>query len=163
MHRRVPLALLTFLALLVVPATVSAAGPELLATVIPGREIDVVGSGFPASTEVTLVITRNGNPDETRRLPSDASGAFTTTIDAGPGRGGAYALVATAAQSTASADVVAVETAGGTAGGVQVPPPTSTEPRPAPSPNPSGAPILAIILAGASFAWWAVRRMEHAG
>lgn len=122
MHRRVPLALLAVLALLVVPATVAAAQPELQATVVPGREIDIVGSGFPASTDVILVIHRSNNPDETRTLRADATGAFTTTIDAGPGQGGAYTLVATAGSSTASANVVAVETAGGAGGGVQAPP-----------------------------------------
>jgi len=169
MFRRVPLAFLAILVLLVIPATVAAAGPQLLATVIPGKEIDVVGSGFPASTTVTLVITRNGNPDETRTLGTDAAGTFTTTIDAGPGRGGAYTLVATAGQSTASADIVAVETAGGTsggiAGGVLAPPPTSTRP-PAPDRGLPGAPILATLaalVAGITGARWAVRRRGTQG
>lgn len=169
MFRRVPLAFLAILVLLVIPATVAAAGPQLLATVIPGKEIDVVGSGFPASTTVTLVITRNGSPDETRTLGTDAAGTFTTTIDAGPGRGGAYTLVATAGQSTASADIVAVETAGGTsggiAGGVLAPPPTSTRP-PAPDRGLPGAPILATLaalVAGITGARWAVRRRGTQG
>jgi hypothetical protein len=166
MFRRVPLAFVAILVLLIAPATVAAAGPQLLATVIPGKEIDVVGSGFPASTAVTLVITRNGNPDETRTLGIDAAGAFTTTIDAGPGRGGAYTLVATAGQSTASADVVAVETAGGTAGGVLAPPPTSTQPTPAPERGLPGTPVLAtlaVLVAGITGARWAVRRRGTQG
>ena len=169
MFRRVPLAFLAILVLLIVPATVAAAGPQLLATVIPGKEIDVIGSGFPASTTVTVVITRNGNPDETRTLGTDAAGTFTTTIDAVPGRGGAYTLVATAGQSTASADIVAVETAGGTsggiAGGVLAPPPTSTRP-PAPDRGLPGAPILATLaalVAGITGARWAVRRRGTQG
>jgi len=170
MFRRVPLAFLAILVLLIVPATVAAAGPQLLATVIPGKEIDVIGSGFPASTTVTVVITRNGNPDETRTLGTDAAGTFTTTIEAGPGRGGAYTLVATAGQSTASADIVAVETAGGTsggtAGGVPAPPPTSTRPTPAPDRGLPGAPILATLaalVAGITGARWAVRRRGTQG
>jgi hypothetical protein len=161
MKRRVPFALLAISSLLIVPATVAAAGPDLQATVVPGREIDVTGSGFPASSNVTLVIGRSNHPEETRTLAADATGAFTTTIDAGPGRGGAYTLVATAGQSTATAQVVAVETAGGAGGGIQGPPPTDTWPAGESGGNPAGAPlpvILAIVLAGAVGAGWSVRR-----
>ena len=161
MSRRVPFALLVLATLLVLPATVAAAGPELQATVVPGREIDVTGSGFPASTDVTLVIQRSNHPDESRTLAADATGAFTTTIDAGPGHGGAYTLVATAGQSTATAQVIAVETAGGAGGGIQGPPPTDASPVGDPRRNPAGAPlpvIIAIALAGALGAGWSVRR-----
>jgi hypothetical protein len=89
MLRRVPLALLVVLSLLLPPATAAASQPELQATVVPGRAIDVVGSGVPAAADVTLVIHRDNHPDETRTLRTDATGAFSTTIDAGPGRGGA--------------------------------------------------------------------------
>ena len=164
MFRRVPFVLLVVLGLLVVPATVAAAQPSLQATVIPGQEIDVVGSGFPASTDVSLLIQRSNHPDQTRALQTDASGGFTTTIDAGPGLGGAYTLVATAGSSTASADVVAVETAGGTLGGAQTPPPTDTL-APAPAERPSGLPLIAVLgllLAGVVGAGWSIRRVRIA-
>ncbi|HEX7399836.1 MAG TPA: hypothetical protein VF302_08715 [Candidatus Limnocylindrales bacterium] len=161
MSRRVPFALLVLATLLVLPATVAAAGPELQATVVPGREIDVAGSGFPASSDVTLVIQRSSHPDETRALTADAAGSFTTTIDAGPGRGGAYTLVATSGQLTATTQVVAVETAGGAGSGIQGPPPTDAAPQRDPVRNPAGAPfpvILVIVLAGALGAGLSMRR-----
>ena len=164
MLRRVPFAFLVVLGLLVVPATAAAAQPTLQATVIPGREIDVVGSGFPASTDVSLLIQRSNHPDQTLALQTDASGGFTTTIDAGPGRGGAYTLVATAGSSTASADVVAVETAGGTLGGAQTPPPTDTL-APAATERQSGLPLVALlglVLAGVLGAGWSMRRVRLA-
>ena len=164
MLRRVPFALLVVLGLLVVPATAAAAQPSLQATVIPGQEIDVVGSGFPAATDVSLLIQRSNHPDQTRALQTDASGAFTTTIDAGPGLGGAYTLVATAGSSTASADVVAVETAGGTLGGAQTPPPTDAL-APTSAERPSGFPpvaVLGIVIAGILGAGWSIRRVRLA-
>ncbi len=162
MKRRVPFALLALASLLILPASAAAAGPQLQATVIPGREIDVAGSGFPASSTVTLVISRSNHPDETRMLAADASGSFTTTIDAGPGHGGAYTLVASAGQLRATAQVVAVETAGGAGGGLASPPPTDTAPLPDPGRAPAGAPlavILAVALAGAIGAGWSFRRV----
>jgi hypothetical protein len=162
MKRRVPFALLALASLLILPARVAAAGPQLQATVIPGREIDVAGSGFPASSTVTLVIGRSNHPDETRTLSADASGSFTTTIDAGPGRGGAYTLVATSGQLSATAQVVAVETAGGAGGALASPPPTDTAPLPDPTREPARAPldvILAVALAGAIGAAWSLRRL----
>ena len=164
MSRRVPFALLVLATLLVLPVTVAAAGPELQATVVPGREIDVAGSGFPASSAVTLLIQRSSHPDETRTLTADAAGSFTTTIDAGPGRGGAYTLVATSGQLTATTQVVAVETAGGAGGGIQSPPPTDTAPQRDPVRNPAGAPfpvILVIVLAGALGAGLSMRRARQ--
>ena len=161
MSRRVPFALLVLATLLVLPATVAAAGPELQATVVPGREIDVAGSGFPASSDVTLVIQRSSHPDETRALTADAAGSFTTAIDAGPGRGGAYTLVATSGQLTATTQVVAVETAGGAGSGIQGPPPTDAAPQRDPIRNPAGVPFpvfLVIVLAGARGAGLSMRR-----
>lgn len=117
MNRRVPTALLVALAALALPGTVAAATPQLSATTIPGKEIDVNGSGFPADTDVLLVILRNGSDDGSQTLRSDAGGSFSTSIDAGPGRGGAYSLIATAGSARAVLDVVAVETAGGGTGG----------------------------------------------
>ena len=162
MKRRVPFALLALASLLILPASVAAAGPQLQATVIPGREIDVAGSSFPASSTVTLVIGRSNHPNETRTLSADALGSFTTTIDAGPGRGGAYTLVATSGQLSATAQVVAVETAGGAGGALASPPPTHTAPLPDPTREPARAPldvILAVALAGAIGAAWSLRRL----
>ncbi len=164
MIRRVPFALLALSSLLILPAVVAAAGPALQATVIPGREIDVVGSGFPASSAVTLFIGRSNHPDETRALTADATGSFTTTIDAGPGRGGVYTLVATSGQLSVRAQVVAVETAGGAGGGVQSPPPTATAPKGDPGRDPASAPVLlvvAILLAGTLGAGSSVRRARQ--
>ncbi len=161
MKRRVPFALLLAASLLILPASVAAAGPQLRASVIPGREIDVVGTGFPASGSVTLVIGRSNHPDETRTLSADAAGSFTTTIDAGPGRGGAYTLVATAGQLSASAAVVAVETAGGGGGTLGSPPPTAARPLPDPGHGPAGATLL-VVLAGLLGAGTWLRRSRRA-
>ena len=165
MKRRVPFALLALASLLILPASVAAAGPQLQATVIPGREIDVAGSGFPASSAVTLVIGRSNHPDQTRMLSADASGAFTTTIDAGPGLGGAYTLMATSGQLSATAQVVAVETAGGAGGALASPPSTDTAPLPDPSREPARAPlavIFAVALGGAIGAGWWLQRARRA-
>lgn len=162
MKRRVPFALLALASLLILPASVAAAGPQLQTSVIPGREIDVAGSGFPASSTVTLVIARSNHSDETRTLSADASGSFTTTIDAGPGRGGAYTLVASSGQLSATAQVVAVETAGGAGGALASPPPTDTTPLPDPTREPAGVPlavIFAVTLAGAIGAGRSLRRV----
>ncbi len=137
MPRRVPTAALLLLVLLALPAVTLAAAPSLTATVVPGHEIDLVGAGFPASSTVTLAITRTGScaitpcdphaGSGTRTVTSDASGGFTATIDAGPGRGGQYVIVATAGSAKATAEVVAVETAGGVApGATPTPPATDT-------------------------------------
>jgi hypothetical protein len=127
MNRRVPLILLIALGLLAAPSIAAAADAALIATVNPGHEIDVTGSGFPADADVMLAISRNGAAAGSQTLRTDAAGAFSATIDAGPGLGGAYTLVATSGTATATADVVAVETAGGVAGPPQqTPPPTDT-------------------------------------
>ncbi len=112
MRRSVPVALAT-VGLLVLPAAAFAAPPQLIATVDPGHVINVTGTGFPASVDVTLAITRNDADAGTQVLHTDARGSFTTTIPAGPGLGGHYVLVATSGSVSATADVVAVETAGG--------------------------------------------------
>jgi hypothetical protein len=128
MNRRIPLILLIALGLMAAPAVAAAAEPALTATVVPGHEIDVAGSGFPGDADVLLVIERNGAAAGSQALRTDAAGSFTATIDAGPGRGGAYTLVATSGAAKAVADAVAVETAGGGGTGVlqQTPPPTDT-------------------------------------
>src|SRR5665811_9820 len=99
-----------------------------------------------------------------RTLTADAAGSFTTAIDAGPGRGGAYTLVATSGQLTATTQVVAVETAGGAGGGIQSPPPTDAAPQRDPVRNPAGTPfpvILLIVLAGALGAGLSMRRARQ--
>jgi len=128
MNRRVPLVVLVAFGLMAAPAVVAAAEPALTATVVPGHEIDVAGSGFPGDADVLLVIERNGAAAGSQTLQTDAAGSFTATIDAGPGRGGAYTLVATSGAAKAVAEVVAVETAGAGGTGVlqQTPPPTDT-------------------------------------
>jgi hypothetical protein len=128
MNRRVPLILLITVGLLAAPSIAAAADPALTATVIPGQEISITGSGFPADADVVLAISRNGAAAGSRTLRTDAAGAFTASIDAGPGLGGAYTLVATSGTATATVDVVAVETAGGGVTGTrqETPPPTDT-------------------------------------
>lgn len=172
MLRSVPSAFLLLLVLLAVPAVAVAAGPSLTATVVPGHEIDLVGTGFPASTTVTLTITRTGpcaitpcDPHAgsgTRTVTSDANGGFTATIGAGPGRGGQYAIVATAGGVSASVDVVAVETAGGLAGGAKgTLPPTDRAPEPAPAGTGAGLPLAALLalgIGGLLGAGWTVAR-----
>ena len=108
------------------PTIAAATGPVLTATVIPGDEIDLVGSGFPAQADVLLVITRNGTNAGSRSLETDAVGGFTAAIDAGPGLGGAYLFVATSGSARATVEAVAVETAGsgGTGGLNPSAPPT---------------------------------------
>lgn len=165
MSRRVPIGLLLLAGLLALPSAVAAAAPSLTATVIPGREIDLAGAGFPASASVTLAITRNDAPDGSMTVTSDATGAFTATIDAGPGRGGHYVIVATAGTSTASADVVAVETAGGLAGGTSATPPaTDLAPASPPGGLPSGLllpTMLTLALAGLLGGWWTRDRVSR--
>ncbi len=172
MPRSVPSAFLLLLVLLAVPAVAVAAGPSLTATTVAGHEIDLVGAGFPASTAVTLTITRTGpcaitpcDPHAgsgTRTVMSDANGGFTATIPAGPGRGGQYAIVATAGTMRASVDVVAVETAGGLAPGAKgTLPPTDRLPDPASGGTGAGLPLGALLvlgLGGLLGAGWTVAR-----
>jgi hypothetical protein len=113
------------IAILGTPALVAAAEPTLTATVIPGHEIDLVGAGFPADADVQLAILRNGADDGTQALHTDATGGFTATIDAGPGRGGVYTMTATSGSASATVEALAVETAGGLHSS---PPPTDTVP-----------------------------------
>ena len=109
---------------LAVPTLVAAAEPALAATVIPGHEIDVVGSGFPSDADVLLAIQRNSTDAESQALRTDAEGGFTAVIDAGPGRGGVYTLTATSGSVSATVEALAVETAGGLQS--STPPPTDT-------------------------------------
>ena len=119
---------LLFVALLSTPSAVAAADCQMTADPVPGRTIDVAGTAWPAGAGVTFVVIRNGAQDATETLRIDATGSFSVSVDAGPGRGGAYTLIATSGTCKAVADVVAVETAGGgKVGGVQpTPPPTDT-------------------------------------
>ncbi len=141
MNRRVPVVYVLPLALLLglsaTPAALAADNPQLSATTQAGKEIDLTGTGFPANSTVMLVIERNGVPlvsggtgaegSGTQTLKADASGSFAATIPAGPGLGGRYTLIATSGAARATLDVVAVEAAGGLAGGTKpTPPPTDT-------------------------------------
>ena len=110
------------------PALVAAAEPALTTTVIPGQEIDVSGTGFPGDADVLLEIQRNGAAAGSQTLHTDAAGSFTATIDAGPGRGGMYTLIATSGSAKAVAEAVAVETAGRRNGRATDPPGTDTAP-----------------------------------
>jgi hypothetical protein len=155
MNRRVSTAFLIVVAALALPASIAAATPQLSATTIAGKEIDVTGSGFPADADVLLVVERNGADDGSQTLHSDATGSFSTSIDAGPGRGGAYTLVATAGSAKAVLDIVAVETAGGgTSGGTRpTAPATDTAPTPAshhPADDTGRLAILGLVLLGAT-------------
>lgn len=128
MNRRVPLVSLVPVALLLiglvnVPAMLAADAPQLSASTIPGKGIDVSRTGFPAGVDVQLAIQRNGTDAGSQTLHTDASGSFTATVDAGPGRGGQHTLTATAGSATATVQAVAVETAGGTVGGTRPTPP----------------------------------------
>lgn len=126
MPRRLPILMIAAaIAILGTPALVAAAEPTLTATVIPGHEIDLVGAGFPADADVQLAILRNGADDGTQALHTDATGGFTATIDAGPGRGGVYTMTATSGSASATVEALAVETAGGLHSS---PPPTDTVP-----------------------------------
>jgi hypothetical protein len=162
MNRCIVLILLVVLGLMAAPAVAAAAEPALIATVVPGHEIDVAGSGFPGDADVLLVIERNGAAAGSQTLRTDAAGSFTATIDAGPGRGGAYTLVATSGAAKAVADVVAVETAGAGGTGVlqQTPPPTDTASsvpaRPA-SANGLGVGLVAAFV-GPFLAGWRLRQ-----
>ncbi len=123
MKRPVTVVLLAAFAILAAPSLVAAAEPALSATVIPGQEIDIVGSGFPADADILLAIERNGADAGSQALHTDATGSFTATIDAGPGRGGVYTVTATSGSASATVEALAVETAGGLQ---STPPPTDT-------------------------------------
>ena len=165
--------------MLVLPATTDAAGTCSLKTASsPGHEITVTGSGFDPNTAVDVSQTWSGSnataggntgPKTTRsQVTSDAAGAFTFTVDAGPGRGGTYDFEATAGGCTATTTATALETAGGLntgaggAGGITATPPaTDTAP---PAERGTGvplplAPLGAVVLGGALVALaWALRR-----
>jgi hypothetical protein len=166
MTRRIPILVMAVFALLVTPTIVAAADPALTATVMPGKEIDVAGSGFPADADVLLAIQRSGADAGSQNLRSDAAGNFTATIDAGPGRGGVYTMTATSGSATASVQALAVETAGGTGGGLQsTPPPTDLAPsvpgRPAPANDGALAMLVLIGACSLSLAISALRHRAH--
>jgi hypothetical protein len=152
MNRRVPLFVLVALALLAAPAVVAAAEPALTATVIPGQEIDLAGSGFPADADVLLVIERNGADAGSQALRTDSAGSFTATIDAGPGRGGVYTMIATSGSAKAVVEALAVETAGGAGGLQSSPPPTDATSRLPAGPDTGGwatglgAALVSVLL-----------------
>jgi hypothetical protein len=162
MNRRIPLILLVALGLMAAPSIVAAAQPALTASVVPGHEIDVTGTGFPGDADVLLVIERNGAAAGSQTLRTDAAGSFSATIDAGPGRGGAYNLVATSGSAKAVADIVAVETAGGggTGGLQQTPPPTDAASSVPAQPAPGNGWALGLVsaLGGLCLAAWFLRR-----
>lgn len=166
MNRRIPLILLVALGLMAAPAVAAAAEPALTATVIPGHEIDVAGSGFPGDADVVLAIERNGAAAGSQTLRTDAAGSFTATIEAGPGQGGAYTLVATSGAAKALAAVVAVETAeAGGAGGVQqTPPPTDTASSLPERPAPGIGRALGFVaaLVALFLAWGRLRQLGDA-
>ena len=176
---RVSLALLALLAgLFMLPAATLAAGTcELTTGVSPGHVITVTGTGFDASTDVAITQTWSGSnataggntgpQTTTMQVPSDASGGFTFTIDAGPGRGGTYDIEATAGACTATTQVVALETAGGinhgttggaTGGTAATPPPTDTAPVAERAASLPAAPVVAILIGTALLAFAFVLR-----
>lgn len=142
MIRRLPAVVLSAAAVLLIPTIVAAAEPVLTATVIPGQEIDLVGSGFPAGSDIALVIQRNGADAGSQALTTDANGGFMATIDAGPGRGGVYTVTATSGSMTATVQALAVETAGGLQ---STPPPTDMAESVAHGATSSNAAELAIL------------------
>ncbi len=147
MHRRLSLlSLMAAAVLAAMPSTVAAAEPTLTASVVPGQEIDVAGSGFPADADVQLVILRNGADAGTQALRTKDDGSFSATIEAGPGRGGVYTMTATSGAATASVEALAVETAGGLHAS---PPPTDAIAAGAPAPGLDVAGLAAIVLIGA--------------
>ncbi len=100
------------------PTAAAADACRLDATVVPGRSIELSGVGFPAAVDATIAVVRNDAAEGSIRTTTDAAGAFAASVDAGPGHGGRYSFTATAGGCSATATVVAVETAGGgTAGG----------------------------------------------
>lgn len=151
--------LLAAAAIFAFPTLAAAAEPALTATVIPGQEIDLVGSGFPADADVQLAILRNGIDAGSQTLHADADGAFTATIDAGPGRGGVYTMTATSGSVSATVEALAVETAGGLQ---SAPPPTDTATAvQGGSGTDAGGPlvVLALVAVGSlSVALSAIRR-----
>ncbi|MGZ9231131.1 MAG: hypothetical protein ACXW4H_07580 [Candidatus Limnocylindrales bacterium] len=149
MTRRIPLLLVALIVVLASPTIVAAADPTLTATVIPGQEIDVVGSGFPSDADVVLAIQRNGTDAGSQALRGDAAGGFTAVIDAGPGRGGVYTLTATSGSVSATVEAMAVETAGGLQS--STPPPTDAVGSVSHgSSDGAGAPAILILVAACS-------------
>jgi hypothetical protein len=142
-----------FLSLAALAPPAAAAGCTLDATVQPGRSIDLVGGGFAAGAGVTIGVVRNGTGEPSVSATADAVGGFTASVDAGPGRGGAYSFSATDGSCTATADAVAVETAGGTSArsGATLPPTDASPTRGSPSglggSTPAGL-ALPLVAAG---------------
>ena len=160
-------ALLLLAGLLLLPSAVFAAsapnagssGPcQLTTQAHAGKDIQVSGSAFAPSTDVVITQTWGGSSatlgsagtggTTTQTVQTDASGAFELTVAAGPGRGGQYSFSAMAGGCTATAEVVAIETAGGLHGdGTTGPttPPTDTVPAAATS-----DPFIPVLLIAAA-------------
>ena len=168
--------LVLMVAALAVPTSVGAAGPTratlpaaapstctLTAQVEAGRAIIVEGTGFALSTDVTVTQVWDGSSaalnspgtgtTTTQTVTTDAAGAFSITVPAGPGRGGQYHFTAVGGGCTATVDAVAVETAGGlnggTTGGLTPTPPDAlppTDTAAGTAPPPPANPALPIIV-----------------
>jgi hypothetical protein len=156
--------------LFALPATAAAAGTcALTTTAAAGHSITVTGTGFTPGADVDITQTWGGSnataggntgpQTTTSRVVADAAGGFEYTVDAGPGRGGTYDFSAASGGCTATAQAVAVETAGGvnhgtggSAGGANSTPP-ATDTAPATTGRTSN-PVWAIllVLAAASLA-----------
>jgi hypothetical protein len=156
------------MAALAAPAPSAAAGScQLSTSVSPGHSITVTGSGFTANTTVDITQKWSGSnstaggatgPQTTSStVTADGSGGFELTVDAGPGHGGTYDFTASSASCTATAEAVAVETAGGVRGGTNpgngqvTPPPTDTAPVADLGPVPASAAPLVAIAGGFAF------------
>jgi hypothetical protein len=146
----VSILLLLLAGILVMPGSAFAAGLpnagssgpcQLTTQPHAGQDIVVSGTAFAPGTDVEITQTWGGSSatlgsagtggTTTQTVQSDASGAFELTVPAGPGHGGQYTFSATAGGCTATAEVVAIETAGGLHGdGTTEPtqPPTDTAP-----------------------------------
>ena len=175
---RVSMVLLALLAgLFALPATTMAAGScELTTAVSPGHVITVTGTGFAASIDVAITQTWSGSnataggntgpQTTTTTVPSDASGGFTFTIDAGPGHGGTYHIEATAGACTASASrapgisrgINPGTTGGTTTGAAATPPATDTAPIAVRGWSVPFAPIVAVLIGSALLAFAFVLR-----
>jgi hypothetical protein len=161
MSRRIPFIILVAFAILASPALVAAAEPFLLTSGIPGQEIDVSGIGFPGDADVLLEIQRNGVASGSQTLHTDAAGSFTAKIEAGPGQGGRYTLIATSGSARAVAEVVAVETAGGGGTGAQPTLPAGTDTAPNVSTRLAAAndwvPAFFVMVLSLLAIWWYLR------
>lgn len=111
------LLLTTFVAALVL-GTASFAGAQAYsgatvtapATVVPGGNLTISGSGFPPNTPVTITINPGGTV--ITGVVTDASGNWTTTITA-PTGGGTYTVTATDGTTTTTTTFTVAAASGG--------------------------------------------------